>query len=230
MAAEFDAYVDEYDAQHRASIRLSGEDPAYFAEYKVQELRRLATLEGMDAPTVIDFGSGLGNSIPAFRRHFPASHVTQADVSKESLACARRLHGGREPQLLIKENRIPVPDGAYDLAFVACVFHHIPEAEHGAVLRELRRVVRPGGRVVIFEHNPFNPLTRHAVANCPFDRDAVLIDARTMTRRLRDAGWKAPCAQFHVFVPSILRALRRVEPWLRWCPIGAQYAAHAVAP
>ena len=31
--AEFDAYVDEYDAQHAQSVKLSGEDPEFFAEY-----------------------------------------------------------------------------------------------------------------------------------------------------------------------------------------------------
>lgn len=230
MTVEFDAYVDEYDTQHRASIRLSGEDPGYFAEYKVRELRRLATLWGMNAPAVIDFGSGIGNSLPAFRAHFPIHHVTQADVSEKSLARARLIHGGKEPQLVIKQNRVPVPDGAFDLAFVACVLHHISEAEHDAVLRELRRVVRRGGRVVIFEHNPKNPLTRYAVANCPFDRGAVLIESRKMVRRLEDAGWQTPHTQFHIFVPGVLRALRPVERWLRWCPLGAQYTVHAVAP
>ncbi len=35
-------------------------------------------------------------------------------------------------------------------------------------------VLKKKGRVYIFEHNPYNPVTRYLVATCEFDRDAVL--------------------------------------------------------
>lgn len=228
--AEFDQYAGDYDAQHRQSIALSGETPEYFADYKARELGRLAAVWGLDQPKLLDFGSGIGNSIPALRRHLPLSQITTADVSAESLQAARDRYGDREAQLLITTGSLPVEDASFDLTFVACVFHHIPHEEHLAWLEDVRRVTRKGGRIVIFEHNPVNPLTLHAVRHCPFDENAHLIPARQMRERLAQSGWTDVQTDYHVFFPAALSGLRRLEPWLRWCGIGAQYACHARNP
>ncbi|MBT0957183.1 class I SAM-dependent methyltransferase [Alphaproteobacteria bacterium KMM 3653] len=230
MDAEFDAYVETYADQHSKSIRLSGESPEYFADYKIRELARLARLWGMERPDILDFGSGMGNSLPAFRKYFPGNPVTAADVSAASLEAAVEIHGGEEAQLVIADRIIPVRSGRFDLVFTACVFHHIPEEEHVDWLADIRRVTRRGGRLVIFEHNPFNPLTQHAVRNCPFDENAVLITPRQMRARLRRAGWEQPKTDFHVFFPGALAKLRPLEAYLRWCGIGGQYACYGVAP
>lgn len=228
LDAEFDAYVSQYADQHSQSIKLSGEGPDYFAEYKIRELARLAESWGYSQPDILDFGSGIGNSLPFFRSYFPNNPVTSSDVSGESLKAARDLHGGDEAQLLIADGALPAQENSFDIVFTACVFHHIPEAEHLDWLAELRRVTRAGGRIVIFEHNPFNPLTQHAVRTCPFDENAVLITPRQMRKRLGAAGWGAPQTDYHVFFPAALARLRPLEAKLRWCGIGAQYAAHAV--
>lgn len=230
MGAEFDSYAGDYDAQHRQSIALSGETPEYFANYKARELARLARVWGFEKPKLLDFGSGIGNSIPALRRHLPLSQVTSADVSAESLQAARDRYGDCEAQLLITTGTLPAEDGSFDLTFVACVFHHIPHEEHHAWLGEVRRVTRKGGRIVIFEHNPVNPLTRHAVRNCQFDENAHLITAGQMRAQLAQSGWSDVQTDYHVFFPAALSGLRRLEPRLRWCGIGAQYACHARNP
>lgn len=56
--AEFDAYVDEYDAQHAASVRLSGEDPDFFAAYKAAEAARALAAAGVEPRRIMDFGQG----------------------------------------------------------------------------------------------------------------------------------------------------------------------------
>ena len=50
-------------------------------------------------------------------------------------------------------------------------------------------MLKPGGMLFVFEHNPLNPLTRHAVNTCVFDENAHLILARTMNNRVRKAGF-----------------------------------------
>lgn len=224
MSGEFDEYVDDYVDQHSQSIRLSGESPDFFAEYKIKALKQMADNWGFTSPAVLDFGSGIGNSLPAFRTHFDGQLVTQSDLSSASLTRARELHGDAEPQVQIAEDGIPVAAGSFDLVFTACVFHHIPHDEHDFWLKELRRVTAPNGRLVIFEHNPWNPLTLQAVRNCPFDVNAHLISAPEMARRLRRARWVDVKNTFHVFFPAALAPLRVADPALGWCPAGAQYS------
>ena len=229
--AEFDSVAAQYDAQHRANIAITGEEPAFFAEYKIAALRGIAQAYGAEVRRILDFGSGIGNSIPFFRQYFPEARLLCTDNSATSLAMSReRFPGGREDYALVEGNAVPaVPDGQADLCFSACVFHHIPHEEHVHWLGELRRATRPGGIISIFEHNPMNPLTVRAVNTCPFDANARLIFAGQMRRRLRDAGWKDVSLRYHVFFPRPLAALRPMEPWLSAIPFGAQYSASARA-
>jgi SAM-dependent methyltransferase len=225
--SEFDQFADEYYAQHKTNIAITGENPEYFAEYKIAELRRLAGVPTIEPAKIIDFGSGIGNSIPYFRKYFASAEVTCADVSPRSLELSRSRFPGSERFLLIEASAIPAPDRSFDIAFSACVFHHIAHDEHVAWLKELRRVTKNGGLVAIFEHNPLNPLTVRAVNTCPFDVNARLIRARELCFRLREAGWRNVSTHYHLFFPRPLAPLRVLEPWLRGLPLGAQYSAVA---
>jgi len=101
--------------------------------------------------------------------------------------------------------------------------------EHLPLLGQLRQLLRPGGWLVIFEHNPLNPLTRFAVNTCPFDENAVLLSGRTLRRRLQAAGFGDVEIAYTAFFPRALAALRRFERALTWMPVGAQYYAIAHA-
>ena len=50
--------------------------------------------------------------------------------------------------------------------------------EHVRHLRELARVVVPGGRVFVFEHNPYNPVTKRIFERAPIDRGCHMIKPR----------------------------------------------------
>lgn len=221
--AEFDAVADSYVDQHARSIRLSGESVDYFARYKIEDARKLADKRGVDVRRVLDFGSGIGNSLQPMRDQFPDAQITCLDVSEQSLdLCRGKASQGVDFRTYDGIN-LPGDLGQFDLIFTACVFHHIPEETHVSLLRQLRERLRPGGFFMLFEHNPWNPMTRHAVANCPFDENAVLISAPEMQRRFKAAGFVDPQVNFRVFFPGPLAALRKFEPALVRVPIGAQY-------
>ena len=226
---EFDKFADEYRAIHAANIRLSGETPEYFAEYKVidlvAELRRTAPERA--APAVLDFGAGIGYSVPFFARHLPAARLTCLDVSRRSLEIGAARHAGLAEFVHFDGSTIPGEAGRFDIAIASCVFHHIPHGEHVHLLEEIRRVLAPGGLLMIFEHNPLNPLTRHAVNTCAFDENAELIAAGVMRRRMSAAGFAAPRIRYRIFFPRLLRALRPIEANLTWLPLGAQYCIAA---
>ena len=222
--AEFDAYAADYDAQHAASIRLSGEEPDYFARYKAEDAARALAAAGLEPARILDFGAGIGNAVPHLQRAFPSSRLTALDVSDASLqqAQARAL---RPIDIASYDgSTLPFADGSFDFAFTACVFHHIDEEDHVRLLGEIRRVLSARGRFMLFEHNPYNPLTRHAVANCPFDEHAVLITAPEMRRRLLKAGFTQVQRTYRIFFPAPLAALRPLERALGWLPLGAQYS------
>jgi SAM-dependent methyltransferase len=230
LQAEFDLLADEYHELHRANIAVTGEGPEYFSEYKVADLADLVRRRRTSAARIVDFGSGIGNSVPFFRKYFGDSILNCADVSSRSIEVARSRFPGSERYLQVREGRIPLLAENNDLVFSACVFHHIPHEEHEHWLGELRRLTRPGGLLAIYEHNPLNPLTVHAVRTCPLDVNARLVGARALRQRALRAGYKDVRIDYKVFFPSMLRMLRPLEPRLGWLGLGAQYRLTATAP
>lgn len=227
---QFDRYATSYRALHAESIRISGEAPDYFARYKIDELARTSTsVRRSGAPAVLDFGCGIGGSIPWFRSRLPAARLTGVDVSGESLALARAAFPGDVRFEAFDGSHLPFADDSFDIVFASCVFHHIPPEERPGALAEIRRVLRPGGEIFLFEHNPWNPLTRRVVCDCPFDEDAVLLTAPEALQLVRDAGFSASRRTFTVFFPRMLAALRPLERLLAGVPLGGQYYIHAHA-
>jgi SAM-dependent methyltransferase len=226
--AEFDQFAEEYLALHADNIKLSGEDPDYFARYKIEEVRRRWDASGRPEPqAILDFGTGIGNSVPYLAQLFPAARLVGLDVSQKSLDLAEHRFPGRAEYVRYDGTRAPFEDGSFDLIFSACVFHHIDGSEHRVIFTELRRLLRPGGAMVIFEHNPVNPGTRHIVATCPFDENAVLVPAPSLKRSQIEAGFSTVEVAFTAFFPGPLRFLRGLEPRLSGCPFGAQYYTFA---
>lgn len=223
-ASEFDKFADEYNGVHANNIRASGESPAYFARYKVQDVANVVGKHSQQDLRVLDFGAGVGTSVPYFLELFARIQLTCLDVSRKSLELGELRFAGQADFVAFDGKVIPFPDNSFDLSFAACVFHHIDHAQHLALFSELRRVLRPNGWVVIFEHNPLNPLTVQAVNTCPFDENAVLIKASQLMRTLEQAGFRHLERRYRIFFPKALSFLRCLEPYLTWLPLGAQYS------
>ena len=226
--SEFDKFAESYRDMHTKSIAASGEDPDYFADYKIRDVAGTLAAAGIgDGLKILDFGCGIGGSIPFFRKYLPKAELTGIDVSQKSLEVAEERFPGAAAYIAFDGKSIPFADDSFDVVCTACVFHHIPEDQHVPLLREIRRVLKPTGLFFIFEHNPRNPLTLQAVNNCPFDENAVLIDATTLLKRLASAGFGKMKPVYRIFFPRLLSAMRVLEPYLTWVPFGAQYYIQA---
>lgn len=223
--AEFDKFADEYLAMHTASIKMSGEGPDYFAKYKIIDLQAEYRQRSQPsaAPSILDFGAGSGTSIAHMKAHFPTSSLTCADVSERSLALAKSRFPTEAEYVRLGDGALPFADNHFDIIFAACVFHHIDHDEHRKILSEWFRVLRPGGLALIYEHNPYNPLTRKVVNSCEFDVNARLITAGQMRDRFEAGGFRNPDVRYRLFFPKALSALRPLESRLAWLPMGAQY-------
>lgn len=229
--SEFDKFAEEYRSLHDSNIAVSGEHPEYFAEYKIKDLAAEYFSRRGDRhgpPAIVDFGAGIGTSIPFMQKHLPGAELTCIDVSSKSLQLGQQRFSGHARFMHFDGRRIPLADSSQDIVFAACVFHHISHHEHTALFSEFRRVLVSGGIALVFEHNPYNPLTVHAVNTCPFDENASLITASSISRRIKSGGFGRVEVRYRVFFPSALRKLRGLERWLTWLPLGAQYYAVAV--
>jgi len=222
--ADFDIFADEYFELHASNIAISGERPDFFAEYKIKDVvTEYSARHPYPAPLrMLDFGAGVGASVPFIRQHLPQAHLVCLDVSAKCLDIGRSRFPGQVEFIRFDGTRIPMPDSSFNIVFAACVFHHIAQDEHVALLREFSRVLVTGGMAFVFEHNPFNPLTVHAVDTCPFDKNAHLIRAAVMRRRFAEAGFTG-CTRYRIFFPRMLSFLRPLERFMTWLPLGAQY-------
>jgi SAM-dependent methyltransferase len=98
---------------------------------------------------------GAGGGVRFFARH---ARTTALDVSFGSLGL---LDPGYELALQADALHLPVAEGAYDAAASAYFYEHIATADKPKLLAELRRALRPGGRVVfLFDVASYNPLFR----------------------------------------------------------------------
>ncbi|GEN98350.1 SAM-dependent methyltransferase [Novosphingobium sediminis] len=221
--AEFDKVAQDYRAQHAQSTGVSEAELDYFASYKIEHVKQLWQARGRSPRMIMDFGAGIGNALAPMHEAFPDAEIIALDVSRASLDLVDTQAIPNVRTLAYDGLKVPLPDASLDCVFIACVFHHIPAEHHIAILAELRRVLRPDGVIVLFEHNPLNPLTRLAVARCEFDRDAVLIGAGEMRRRMVAAGFVRTRRTFCLFFPPALKVLSPLERFLGWLPLGAQY-------
>jgi SAM-dependent methyltransferase len=97
--------------------------------------------------TVLDVACGPGLVVAAFAR--VARHVTGIDVTPAMLVRARDVTAGLANVSFDQGDVVPLPypDGAFSIVVSRFAFHHFPAPR--AVLAEMRRVCRPGGRVVV---------------------------------------------------------------------------------
>jgi len=65
---------------------------------------------------------------------------------------------------------LPFPDGMFDLAITVAALHHVAHPDKvRATLVEMVRVTRPGGQILVWDHNPRNPYWRNLMARVPQD-------------------------------------------------------------
>jgi SAM-dependent methyltransferase len=230
--AEFDRHAASYDGGLDNPVkRMMGDSADQFIAVKTRWLMRHEPQLAQGGLALLDYGCGAGDLMRVLALSGGRAGFTGCDVSTGMLAeVARRWPAtlGEPPRTAPQDGaRTPFADASFDVVTISAVLHHVPVAERPAVYRELARVLKPGGRVYVFEHNPRNPLVRYVIARTPIDENAILLDAREVRHGLLDAARYDLETDYLMFMPPGLGFLSPIDRLLPWLPLGAQYVVAA---
>lgn len=223
---DFDAFANDYRNIHTQNIRLSGVDSYYFAEMKVKLLQAYES----DVPLqVLDVGCGDGTTEFFMHQYFPTWKLRGIDVSGQSIKEAQEKNIQSTVFELYDGTNIPALDNSVDIIFIAGVLHHVSFDLHLKMLQEVYRVLKTGGRMYLFEHNPLNPVTKYLVNTCVFDKDAKLLRSGYCTSIIKAAQLNIKKTDFIIFFPrkGIFSKLIFLEKYIQWLPLGGQYFVRA---
>jgi ubiquinone/menaquinone biosynthesis C-methylase UbiE len=97
---------------------------------------------------VLDIGCGTGTLLTLIKRLHPDVHVVGLDPDPRALARARRKAERAAVSIQFDQgfsDELPYPEVSFDRVFSSFMFHHLQPDEKGRTLREVRRVLKPGG-------------------------------------------------------------------------------------
>ena len=139
----------------------------YFTQQVGSAIAWIAGEEGLLRGNLLDYGCGAGHLIPHLLR--PGVSVEGVDFSSESVDAVNERFEG-EPHwrgaIHIGSLPTPLPAAHYDLIFCLETLEHLRPETMQETLRELRRLMRPGG--ALFITVPFNEDLQKQFVYCPF--------------------------------------------------------------
>ena len=218
---DFDQFTENYNQLLNEQTRFFSANEEYFARYKVEIVRKQVS---SPVRRLLEYGCGIGRNIPFIQKVFPNAEIVGSDISGASLEIARRTNAGAE---FVEEDEDEDSIGQFDVIFVAGVFHHVAREQRVDLARILSKRLLPDGSLFVFEHNPFNPITRRIVNSCPYDRDAVLLKPSELQQILRQTALVIKSKAYCLFVPPRLSLLTPLESRFGWLPLGGQYWVEA---
>lgn len=151
-------------AGHRALTRFY--DPVMAATMREGTFRAALVRDAVVAgpSTILDVGCGTGSQAIALADAAPHARITAIDGDPDALARARSRSADRSitwTQALAQD--LPLEDDAMDCVTASLVLHHLSPPTRLLALREMRRVLRPGGRLHIADWGrPQDPAMRVA--------------------------------------------------------------------
>lgn len=222
IKTDFAEYKDSYKEEIQNSIAFSGQNVDFFTEIKARYLCEIARrhLGNPSKSCVLDVGCGVGLTAKFLATEFRALYgvdISASVIEKAALtnpSVSYQVYDGR---------RLPFPADSMDIVFTICVMHHITPAAWPNIIQELRRVTKTGGLVIVFEHNPYNPLTRRVVSNCIFDANAVLLNQKEVMDLFEQCELRLVEQRYILFFPLRGIVFKTLDRMLGWLPWGAQY-------
>jgi SAM-dependent methyltransferase len=224
---EFDHFSDSYEQLLNDPIRnrFGSGGSEFFHLRKRDLIRDYFRRRRTDTRKLayLDLGCGKGVLVSLLRNDF--ARVAVCDPAEGMLRAGELISKGIDARVQDDPGRIPFEGALFDFVTAVCVFHHVPPSARAALVREARRVLRPGGTLAIIEHNPYNPIARLIVSRTPVDAGAILLRPTETRRLMRGAGLTVDDQRYFLYFPEPLyRRLSGLESALEKVPLGGQYA------
>ncbi|KRR28999.1 class I SAM-dependent methyltransferase [Bradyrhizobium retamae] len=222
VAEDFDGWADSYEKMINQAVAFTGRDRPFYIDVKRKHILRLARrhFADLESLNVLDLGCGTGAYHPGLKGRFGELHGV--DVSARSIKLAAARHAFVRYSTY-DGSRLPYGDGQFSMVFTIGVMHHVLPPQWESFVAEAYRVIVPGGLMLIFEHNPYNPLMQYFIKTCEIDKDAVLLRPGKLRRMFTAAGFANVFTRTILSVPPAGAFLTRMDSLLGNLPFGAQY-------
>lgn len=141
---EFESWSESYD---RCILQYLLFRPAHKAI-----IRRIKESFGSQPLRILDVGCGTGLFAARIRKSLPAATVWGIDLVSGMLQKGRgrwQSHAGKLVPVQGDSERLPFAPGSFDVVTCANSFHHYPNQEQA--VREMNRVLRPAGRLILVD-------------------------------------------------------------------------------
>jgi len=226
MKFDFDHFGNKYEGDLDRAVKFSGKGTRFFAEIKASYIHGICKkyLGDPSEKKALDVGCGIGLIENQLSGVF--GNLQGVDISEQSLRLARETN----PKCnfsLYDGDTLPFPENSFDLVFSSCVLEYLTGAKLNKFLREMVRVLKVGGMMLVIQHNPFNPLTLLVLHRCEYDSVSNQYRKGRLEKMIRNVGMKIENSSYILFFPFFGKIFRKLEARLTWLPLGAQYAIAA---
>ncbi len=158
---------------------------------------------------VLDVGCGTGAQLALYRSR--GCTLLGIDPSRAMVEVARTRLGWDARVDLADASRMPYGDASVDLALASMMLHELADDTRAAILGEIRRVLTPGGRLVVFDYHPGPLRFPRGWVTAPFILAAERLAGRDHYRHHREflaAGGTPAFAARHGFRVDAARSVK----------------------
>jgi ubiquinone/menaquinone biosynthesis C-methylase UbiE len=213
------AVAGHYDERYFANLAERYRRRTRFARQRIRNV--FCMLPALERQTVVDLGCGMGTfTIEAARRGAMAVGV---DAAAAALAQARRVAGAEAASAAFVRAdaaRLPIATRSADVVLAADLTEHLDDVTLSHVLSEARRVLRPGGSLVVYtpdRSHLFERLREHRLLLRRDPSHIGLRSAHEIERAVASAGFSGTTVRF---LPSHVPGWNLFErAFARWVPL-----------